>query len=300
MSEREKQRRLHRAQLAEARLRALQRTRTRYRFWIVALCAGFAGLSAVPLVAGGEPPGERLGLFTSLRAKSVSVDDLEVHGAIRIVDEHGRQLAVLGREGEDGPMVLGFFGSDGFEEQQTVRLAASGSGSAMTLAAPGEDTEMTLTAAKFGTDIQIRRGADTRTLSDERAPTPMLAVADPTAQPSAEVNLTNPAIQDIGHGLMVVKLLAVDRDGGLGISGRVINAASLRHTRLRFRVSVAGRSEEFGIVMISPGNSTGFAVTIPGVSTADARVAMIEYLGSTLSYAAHYEGPNSGEQKTTR
>ena len=273
----------------------------RYRISVAALCAGFAGLSAIPLVAGGDEPGERLGLFTSLRAKSASVDDLEVRGTIRIVDENGRQLAVLGREGGDGPMVLGFFAPDGSEEQ-TVRVAASGSGSAITLVAPGQEQEMTLTAAKFGTEIQIRQGEHSRVISDPRPPVRLAAVGAASERKSGPhgVSLVSPEIQDIGHGFMVAKLEAVDREGGLGIHGRVINTTSVRHTELRFRVSVNGSSEEFGIVMISPGNSTGFSVTLPGVSSADAGAAEIEYLVSKVGYSAYHDRPYTGLQSNSR
>jgi hypothetical protein len=52
--------------------------------------------------------------------------------------------------------------------------------------------------------------------------------------------------------------------------------------------------------MISPGNSTGFSVTLPGVSSADARAAEIEYLVSKVGYSAYHDRPYTGLQSNSR
>ena len=251
-------------------------------------------------------------------AESISVDDLWVRGAIHVLDETGREVAFLGRErgtsGEgdgSGPIVLGLYSpssGDGGPEQ-TLRLATSESGSAISVRTPDGRSSMTLLAGATGPEVELRQGARHRVISAKPDPgQARLARSSGRALPAVgtasgsdgQIDLSLSDVQEIGHGFMVVNLLVEERPDGVLVSGRMINGSSVPHTHIEFELALAGQSKSFHITRISPGNSTGFSVALSDVSVANSGTARIQLVRSTLSYFGHSLKGFSGQLTARR
>jgi hypothetical protein len=294
--QRERLRRLHRAQLAAVRRRAtaeriaaLERARRRTTVSLAVVLLACVGLVTLGAVTEGNVIDA---VFSSLRAKEARFDELTVGRAIRVVDETGRELAVLGREGAQPggrePVVLGLNAHTRSGTAQTLRLAASPSGSALSLRTPDDRSSVALIAGAAGPEITLTEGSKRRTLSERpETPSALPPVAAPRGESRQALDLRQTGVQDIGHGFMVVRLAVEPSGAGARLRGRIINTSSVRHKRLEFRLLAAGRSESFRINLISPGNSTGFEVKLPGVAASDLQRGRIEYLGSTVNYFEH-------------
>jgi hypothetical protein len=281
---------LHQARLA-ARSAALRRLRSR----------SIAGALLLIMVLGGV--GARFAdqaadVFTSIAAHTAWFDELTVRGALHVVDENGRELAYLGQEGKNGgPIVLNLFSPESPEPRQTLRMAATASGSAISMQSPLGTSTLTLYATDSGPEIELGRGSRRKVISEHTGPRSTAVLPPVSARGNGQVglvDLTLPAIQEIGNGFMVVQLGLAKQGTGVRVSGRVINSTSVQHAGIQFGISVGGQSQRFDINLISPGNSTGFAVDIPDVRLDDAKTAQIRYLRSTVNYFSHSLKGNQG------
>jgi hypothetical protein len=98
------------------------------------------------------------------------------------------------------------------------------------------------------------------------------------------IDLATSRVQDVGHGFLVSKLVAVARPNGVRIAGRIINTTSVRHRDLAFRIGLGEHAAKFKVNLISPGNSTGFWAVVPDASLDSNPAAEIEFLSSTVNY----------------
>jgi hypothetical protein len=247
---------------------------------------------------------------------SLVANDLTLHGALRVVDESGRNLVWIGREptstrasAAPAQSVIGLFSTTGSEEPlQTVRIATSQLGSALALTTPDGAESVSAFAGKSGVSVELRRGETTHLLSEHAsgasaAPAPASLARDarpPTgkrseapaiasrtsgeAERGTQVDLSDPAIQPLGGDFYVGQLSLSDQGGVLRVSGRLINASSIDQLRAEFRLTVAGRELPFSVGRISAGSSTAFTVELPSANSAALRSARLRWVRSTLSY----------------
>lgn len=308
LAERELARRRHQSDLCEARERcseqldailadgptardrvdALECSARRFR-----LCAG--SIAAVLVAVAGlnlsaRAGDEARGVFSTLIARSATLDTLTLRGPLRIVDTAGKVLAYLGREGEasgSGPVVLGLSATGGPEGEQTLRLATSVSGAAVSARTADGDSSIMLLARSSGPEIEMRDGPRTRVVSEERAGEALPAVAAGRASASSAIDLRSANAQAIGHGFIAVGLAIEAGAGGTTVRGRVINTDAVRHDGVKLRLVASGASAVVEIPRISPGNSTGFEATLKGVQPDALGRGRLEYLTSTVTYQAH-------------
>ena len=116
----------------------------------------------------------------------------------------------------------------------------------------------------------------------------------------ATLDLNFPDIQRIGDGFMVSQLSTESTADGVRVRGRVINSTAVRHRKARFQIGAGRQNATFEIGLISPGNSTGFEVLLPGLTPTAARRASIAYLGSTVNYFDHSLRGVNGEVAASR
>jgi hypothetical protein len=151
-----------------ARIGELERANRRLWIGIGALFTTLASLA----IAGGlfaahfEVPAS--GITAGPAGGALKVDELEVRHALRIVDDQGRDLVWLGREAPGaGPAaagseqtVLGLFAANDSEApQQTVRVATSKLGSALSLSSLDGGASSSLFAGRTGVALELRRGS---------------------------------------------------------------------------------------------------------------------------------------------
>jgi hypothetical protein len=242
---------------------------------------------------------------------TVSVDELQVHKAVRVVDDTGRNLVWIGREpdrasgGSDGQAVIGLFATgSGGEPQQTMRLATSPLGSAVSLSSLDGDTTSSLFAGASGVSLELRRGGTARTFSEQREGAVAAAAAPPAAprelttarsqgdalaarpagDGAASVDLTNPVLQAIGSGFLVSPTSVTDSSGGLRVRGRIVNATSLDQARAEFRLGVGKSEVPFTVARIDAGTSAQFVVELPQSASADVKAARMRWTRSNVSY----------------
>jgi hypothetical protein len=98
------------------------------------------------------------------------------------------------------------------------------------------------------------------------------------------VDFSVPNVQEIGNGFFVVKASQEEHLTGIKFNGRIINAQSVRHKNASFKLTVDGKSVDFSINQISPGNSTSFSVYVPELKAENARYAKIEYQSSSVEF----------------
>jgi hypothetical protein len=246
------------------------------------------------------------------RSGSVTADEVTVSGALRVVDESGRNLIWIGREraaagasAASGQAVIGLFAGEGAGDdtpQQTVRIATSRAGSALSLSTPEGAQSLSAFAGGTGVSLELRSGNTARVLSEraegatvarepavqeqrKRAEAPAIATAaSGQADRGTIVDLSDPAIQQLGGGLYVGQLSLSDQSGVLRVSGRLINASSIDQLRAEFRLSVGGRELPFSVGRIGAGSSTSFTVELPSADAAALRAARLRWVRSTLSY----------------
>ena len=292
---RDRERKLHRAQLAEARLLAIRRLQRRRRFRYAGALTLAAGVALVLASSGSGIAGPSDAAPTR-GTRSAPLDELWIRGAIHLVDESGRELAVLGREQPIGPTVLGLYAPSlpDRDSEQTLRLATSDSGTALSVRTADGDSSVTVIAGSRGPEMELKQGSRRRVIT-HLSEAPLAAATRGRALPAVgaappggpEIDLAVSEIQNIGGGFMVSGLSATEEAGGVRVSGRMINTTSVKHRALSFRMTLNGQSEVFEIGLISPGNSTGFSVKLPGPKMASAGLARIELMGSTINYLGH-------------
>lgn len=295
-----------------ARISALERANR--RLWaslaalgmtLVSVCIAalfFAASVGLPGQAGFRSGGQG--------ARRVVADDITVSGALRVVDEAGRNLVFIGRErpaagagSGAGQAVIGLFASPGdAAPQQTIRLATSALGSALSLSTPDGSSTSSIFAGASGSLLELRRGETSQVLSEDatdlapggravtsresrRTEAPAVPGANSDGRErGAVVDLNDPALQPLGNGFYVGRLSISDQSGVLRVSGRLVNATSVDQMRAEFRLTVAGRELPFSVGQIEAGGSTAFAVELPSVSAAALRSARFRWVRSTLSY----------------
>lgn len=293
---RENERRRHLEDLQRSRRAALRRLRLRWGARYAGVLALATGLGLY-LVASGSGVASPDDAGPTPGSRHSPLDELWVHGAIHLLDESGQQIALLGQEQRIGPIVLGLYAptAPGQESEQTLRLATSESGSALSVRTATGDSSVTIFAGERGPEVELKQGSVGRLITHLSEPlrhaTSSVARGLPavgSGSPSSpEIDLSLDGIQDIGGGFMVSRLAAEERPDGVKVTGRVINTTSIKHRQLRFRMTLGERSEVFEINLISPGNSTGFAVLLPDAQLAGSGFARIEYLNSTVTYFGH-------------
>jgi hypothetical protein len=303
-----------------ARLGALERANR--RLW-VGIGALFTTLVSLALAAAFFAANFELPRAAVAGSDSgiLRVADLEVRNAVRVVDDSGRSLAWLGRESRRGgelQVVLGLFAATGADEpQQTVRIATSGLGSALSMSSVDGAASSSLFAGKSGVSLELRRGATASTWTEkpgaavavaapapkpapepERLPPPPalpvpagpLAEADAIAARAAEggaatIDLTNPTLQSLGSGFLVGPTSVTDSNGGLRVRGRIVNATSVEQARAEFRLAVGKREVSFSVARVAAGGSAPFAVELPQSGKGDVRAARMRWLRSSVRYA---------------
>ena len=297
-----------------ARLVALELANRRLWFGLAALAMTLVSvcLAAFFVAASLELPAHAVSGAGTSRGSLVA-DDITVSGALRVVDEAGRNLIWIGREqatagasAAPAQAVIGLFAGAGPEApQQTIRIATSPLGSALALSTTDGSESVSAFAGESGVALELRRGETTRVLSEradgtsvarapaakearavgKRAEAPAIATAaSGDAERGTVVDLSDPAIQPLGGGFYVGQLSLSDQGGVLRVSGRLINASSIDQLRAEFRLTVAGRDLPFRVGKISAGSSTSFTVELPSANAAALRAARLRWVRSTLSY----------------
>lgn len=303
-----------------ARLRADMRTldrRQRGTAWVAAALAVSVAVGAVALV-GQMFLGRAPHVLDEISARSVRADRISVTQNLRILDAAGNELALLGRErgataasSADGPVVLAL-NSGADPSRQLLRFAASKTGAGLTLASPMGSSSVSLLSTGSESTVEVRNGERTERLSSDEvkglAPVGAgpqargavssdagevpVSIPRPGGPPSGEI----PEVREVGHGFLVADLSAHPAADGVEVQGRMVNTTAVVHSGLAFRISLGGTSATLTLPKISPGNSTGFRVTLPGASTDHAGGAQIEYLGSTVAFQATSTEPSYGRQ----
>ena len=315
-----------------ARIGALERANRRLWIGIAALFTTLASLALVGVLfaAHFQLPDTVVSSVTQ-NGGALQVDDLEVRHAVRVVDGDGRDLVFLGREtppsgspaaATGAQAVLGLYTSDGAgNSQQTVRIATSKLGSALSLSSLDGGTSSSLFAGKSGVTLELRRGSTAASWSEKsgNGGSPATAVAsappppapapapepEPRAAPSdsgpkgqgdvlaakltgdngqAAVDLTNPTLQALGSGFLVGPASVTDSSGGIRIRGRIVNTTSVDQSRAEFRLTVGRREVSFSVARIGAGKSAPFAVEMGQAPSSEIRAARMRWVRSSVSY----------------
>jgi hypothetical protein len=285
--------------------------------------ARILGVLAASVVAGALAfaiftPGLHEGpqALDEISARSIRADRIAVTGDLRLVDAAGNPLAVLGRglgaagaDPSDRPVVLSL-NAEGDPARQLVRIAASKSGARLTLETPTGSSSVTARSTQSGSTVEVREGEETQSFSGAMpAPLPPVAAGPKEAAPvqtaAPEVPAWTPRrgepargelplVRDVGHGFLVADLSARPAAGGVEVRGRMVNTSAVVHNGLGFKITLGPASATLTIPKISPGNSTGFRVTVPGAATDTIADAQVEYLGSTVAFQATSTEPVYG------
>ena len=293
-----------------ARVAALERANR--RLWIAFAALGMT-LVSVCLVALFVGANLALPSGGDRRAGNASwgnlvADDVTVRGALRVVDASGQSLVWIGRErpaaaataGKE-QAVIGLFAGAGAEApQQTIRLATSPLGSALSLSTPDGSSSVSVFAGESAVSLELQRDKTARVISeraDGASSAPSRASEGPRVEAPAVaraaageagrgemIDLTDAAIQPIGDGFYVGRLALNDQSGVLRLSGRLINSTSIDQLRAEFRLSVAGRDLPFSVGGIPAGSSTAFTVELPAANSTALRAARLRWVRSTLRY----------------
>jgi hypothetical protein len=233
---------------------------------------------------------------------TVSVDELQVHKAVRVVDDAGRDLVWIGREPDRANP-----GSDG----QAVTAAGPRANPNDVVAPPRRQrgsarrstaTRLPLFAGARGTSraaapprARFRSSATARAL--QCPPGRPRRAAPPASQRRAEagyapaggtggrwcafIDLTNPCAAGDGKGFPVRR----PRSPLERRSARAhVNATSLDQARAEFRLSVGKREVPFTVARIDAGTSAQFVVELPQSPSADGKDARMRWTRSSVSY----------------
>jgi len=299
-----------------ARIAALERANR--RLWValgalamtlVSVCIA-AGLLATSL----ELPGPMTAPRDAEGGHSLVADDVTVRGALRVVDDVGRNLIFIGREdtgageaADSSQAVIGLFAGAGSEEpQQTIRLATSAAGSALSVNTPDGAHSVSMFAGESGVSVDLRKGDATRAITErsegassapptagtapagegERVETPTSTGRSSDTPRVGVVDLSDGALQPLGDGFFVGGLSLSDQSGVLRVRGRLVNTTSVDQLRAEFRLVVAGRELPFSVARIAAGGSTPFTVELPPAKSDALRSARLRWVRSTVSYLA--------------
>jgi hypothetical protein len=100
-----------------------------------------------------------------------------------------------------------------------------------------------------------------------------------------QVDLMNPKLQQLRHGFAISELAIARADTGVRVTGRMINAGSLRYRDATFRLKVENSSQQFTIDTLGPGGSGAFDVVLPNLPLERGRVATLSFVSSAVEYA---------------
>jgi hypothetical protein len=294
-----------------ASVRELER-RQRRTSWLAGGAILAFAVGGAALLGGGLPA---VVAQDEIHAREIRADRVAVTGDLRLLDADGNELAVLGREGgaegsEAGAPVVLALKADGDPSREILRLAASNTGAAVSLDSPSGDSSVSLLSMPSGPSLELRSGEKSRRLSSEpsaaAASAPAASTAPQRAVPAPEVPTWTPRrdevptsgiaeLRDIGHGFLVSNLtVAPVSEGVVAVRGRVVNTSAVAHAGLAFRVRMGDAAGDFTIYRISPGNSTGFSVELPGAGSGTPEQVSVEYVGSTVAFQATSTEPLYG------
>jgi hypothetical protein len=221
------------------------------------------------------------------------LENLTVRGAIRIVDDQGNLVAQIGSvpatSGEGRTMALELRSPGGVDgSRETVRLESLASGAALSLKTPDRHSSVTLVSGEAGPYLLMAQGSQQRLIGTE-SPEVLPAVGTGREEQHA-LDLLDRRAQALGEGLFAVDL----RVAGQRLRGRILNTTSVRHTGVEVELGLAEQRLTLAVPVISPANSTGFAVALPaGLPDAMLRGARVLGVNSTLHYDAHQPGSES-------
>jgi hypothetical protein len=267
------------------------------------------GIAAGLVATNLECPARSWRPMARARTERASADDVTIRGALRVVDDAGRDLIFIGREAaapgaaaDSGQAVIGLFaGASSEAPQQTVRLATSAAGSALSLSTPDGARSVSIFAGESAVSVDLRNGDTSRTLSERAeslsAPPPQ-GVASEGPRIATTPTDTTRATGDAPRGapstqrprrsrsgrLSVVGLILSD-EGGLRLRGRLVNSTGIDQLRAEFRLLVGGRELAFSVARIAAGESTPFTLELPPARSDALRAARFRWVRSTPSYS---------------
>ena len=96
------------------------------------------------------------------------------------------------------------------------------------------------------------------------------------------VALNQPGLQYIGSDFFVAGLKGEEEEGGLRVSGTLINSSYLTFQRARFQLD-KGKAFSFGLELVGPGEGAAFNVLLPEAKLEDGAVS-ISFMGGGVSY----------------
>jgi hypothetical protein len=100
-----------------------------------------------------------------------------------------------------------------------------------------------------------------------------------------QVDLGNGKLQHLRHGFAVSELQTEREDSGVRVTGRLINAGTLKYRAATFRIKADTSSAEFTIDTLAPGGSGAFSALLARVPLEAARVATLSFLSAAVEYA---------------
>lgn len=100
------------------------------------------------------------------------------------------------------------------------------------------------------------------------------------------INLSISDVQPLNPDFLVVDIGAQPKEGGVRVSGSVINSSALDHHQVHFKVVFDdGREADFVIGTLKSGHSSKFDVVVPPAEDKSIpERAKIKYMGSEISY----------------
>jgi hypothetical protein len=129
----------------------------------------------------------------------------------------------------------------------------------------GARAEVDRTSARLSRSVEVLGSAVT-TLSDE------------------QIDLGNGKLQHLRHGFAVSELHTEREDSGVRVSGRLINAGSLRYRGATFRIKAETSSAELTIDTLAPGGSGAFSVLLAKLPLEAARLATLSFVSAAVEY----------------
>lgn len=222
------------------------------------------------------------------------LENLTVRGAIRIVDDQGNVVALLGSvpatSGAGETMALELRSPGGVDgSRDTVRLESLASGAALSLKTPDRHSSVTLVSGEAGPYLLMAQGSQQRLIGTD---SPDVLPAVGAAPEERDLDLLDRRAQALGEGLFAVDLRVV----GKALRGRILNTTSVRHTGVEVELALAEQRLTLSVPVVSAANSTGFSVALPAeLPDAMLRSARVLRVSSTLHYDAHQPGSESAQ-----
>ena len=105
-----------------------------------------------------------------------------------------------------------------------------------------------------------------------------------------EADLGRAGWQPIGKGFYLVDVTTAPQDKGVRIRGKIINATSVLHEGLVFKLRVLKSAATINIARAVPAVALPFEVTLPDVAAGDAKKAFIGLESSTISFSSTTTG----------